>query len=128
MVLLQMKVVLSFVSTAIGERSVMTYGTTMMQPLCVDSWATPEKVSLAAVNNEIPAGAIHVPHGRRYSSVGALAVRSARFFYRGTGPIFLDDVECFGNETELLECSSVDELGQHDCAHTEDSGVICPGI
>ena len=61
--------------------------------------------------------------------IGALATRSA-FFGEGTGPIFLDEVACFGNETNLLACNEkllINELGQHNCAHDEDAGVICPG-
>ena len=49
------------------------------------------------------------------------------FFEQGEGPIFLDNVECFGNETEILHCISEDILGSHNCGHSEDSGVICPG-
>ncbi len=49
------------------------------------------------------------------------------FFSEGTGPIYLDNVECGGNETELIECASVDELAIHNCRHEEDAGVICPG-
>ena len=52
---------------------------------------------------------------------GAQAV-SAAFFGQGTGPIFLDEVGCFGNETNLLDCSAVT---QHNCAHSEDAGVRC---
>ena len=60
--------------------------------------------------------------------VGALVTRNA-FFGQGKGPIFLDRFSCRGNETHLLQCSSelLTELGQHNCAHTEDAGVICPG-
>ena len=59
--------------------------------------------------------------------VGALATTNA-FFGPGSGPIFLDKLSCVGNETQLLQCSNAIELGQHNCAHTEDAGIICPGI
>ena len=42
-------------------------------------------------------------------------------------PVFLDEVNCLGNETGLLECASVAALGDHDCSNFLDAGVICAG-
>ena len=50
---------------------------------------------------------------------GAQARRDA-FFGTGRGPIFLDDLNCTGNESDLFECVSI-----NDCGHSEDAGVIC---
>ena len=43
---------------------------------------------------------------------------------RGTGPILLDDVHCTGTETSLQQCAAND-IGNHNCDHTEDAGVRC---
>ena len=51
---------------------------------------------------------------------------SNAFFGPGTGPIFLDDVQCNSSASQLLECFSSPILS-HNCIHTEDAGVGCEG-
>lgn len=46
-------------------------------------------------------------------------------FGPGDGLIFLDDVNCQGDEPNLLQCRSRD-VGIHNCNPTEDAGVYCP--
>ena len=58
--------------------------------------------------------------------VGGRAYSNAQFG-AGTGPIFLDDVQCTSSSSQLLECSSSPIL-THTCQHSEDAGVGCEGM
>lgn len=51
---------------------------------------------------------------------------SGAHFGRGSGPIFLDDVNCTGTEMSIKECRGR-SVGEHDCDHAEDAGAICSG-
>jgi len=42
----------------------------------------------------------------------------------GNGAIWLDDVNCFGNESGLQDCRHSD-YGVNDCSHREDVGIVC---
>ena len=46
------------------------------------------------------------------------------YYGSGSGPVWLDDVSCTGNELSLAECSHSD-WGYNDCAHSEDVSIIC---
>ena len=48
-------------------------------------------------------------------------------FGPGVGPIYLDDVKCSGTESHILECSQLPLASIHNCAHSEDATVACPG-
>ena len=50
------------------------------------------------------------------------------FVVDGTGQIVLDDLQCTGNESRLIDCPH-NGLGNHNCDHSQDAGVRCiPGI
>ncbi|XP_033106180.1 deleted in malignant brain tumors 1 protein-like [Anneissia japonica] len=55
---------------------------------------------------------------------GARRIRTNAFFGQGTGPIYLDDVRCTGQETSITLCQHPG-IGIHNCYHTEDAGVEC---
>ena len=53
------------------------------------------------------------PHGAAYS--------------QGSGPIWMDDVNCQGGEVSLFTCTH-NELGVHNCDHGEDASVVCSDV
>ena len=52
---------------------------------------------------------------------------SQRLNHRMTGPIFLDNVNCIGNESRLAECQhdGINVIGS--CYRWTDVGIICRG-
>ncbi len=47
----------------------------------------------------------------------------------GTGPIFLERVDCSGSENSLLECVIFSpSIGLHSCDHTQDAYIRCNGM
>ncbi|XP_072300228.1 uncharacterized protein [Eucyclogobius newberryi] len=56
-----------------------------------------------------------------------LSAPSSARFGQGTGPIWMDDVECTGRETELSHCRHRG-FGSHNCNHGEDAGVVCEAL
>nr|XP_054765115.1 deleted in malignant brain tumors 1 protein-like [Lytechinus pictus] len=66
---------------------------------------------------------------RMLGFVGALEAPLDAQFGKGSGIIFLDEVQCNGTEIDLEHCDH-EGIGLHNCAHNEDASVICiqPGI
>ncbi|WAQ98419.1 AGRL3-like protein [Mya arenaria] len=50
----------------------------------------------------------------------------AGYFGKGSGPIWLDDLGCNGEESDISLCSfNENTYGKHDCEHYEDAGISC---
>uniref|UniRef100_A0A8C3JZ31 SRCR domain-containing protein n=1 Tax=Calidris pygmaea TaxID=425635 RepID=A0A8C3JZ31_9CHAR len=56
-----------------------------------------------------------------------LAAPGNAHFGLGSGNIFLDDVQCRGDEPSLQMCRH-NGWGVHNCRHMEDASVICAGM
>ena len=57
----------------------------------------------------------------------ALLAYHSSFFGMGTGPIWMDNVQCSGNEASISDCS-FKGWGITDCNHGNNAGVRCKGI
>ncbi|XP_067442114.1 scavenger receptor cysteine-rich domain-containing group B protein-like [Thunnus thynnus] len=54
----------------------------------------------------------------------ALSALQSATFGQGSGPIWLDDVSCSGNEPSITDCR-YQGFGVHNCGHGEHAGVVC---
>ena len=79
--------------------------------ICDDRWDSKDAAVVCRQLN-------YITNGEPFSIGSAL-------FGPGEGLIFLDNVECAGNESTLLNCRA-QELGNHNCNPSEDAGVFCP--
>ncbi|XP_016113110.1 galectin-3-binding protein A-like [Sinocyclocheilus grahami] len=61
---------------------------------------------------------------RQLGFPGAISVMAGGQYGEGSGPIWLDDMNCKGSESSLSECS-FKGWGVTDCSHKEDAGVVC---
>ncbi len=52
-----------------------------------------------------------------------LEVKSAAYFGQGSGTVWMNNLNCFGNESTLMSCSY--NASPNRCGHEKDAGVIC---
>ncbi|KAI4576278.1 hypothetical protein MJT46_002113 [Ovis ammon polii x Ovis aries] len=64
---------------------------------------------------------------RQLGCGGALNALQFAELGRGSGPIWLDELNCGGKESHVWRCPS-QGWGRHDCGHAEDAGIICSGF
>uniref|UniRef100_A0A1X7TS67 SRCR domain-containing protein n=1 Tax=Amphimedon queenslandica TaxID=400682 RepID=A0A1X7TS67_AMPQE len=77
--------------------------------VCDDSW---DNIDATVVCRQLGLGST----GTAFSSA---------YFGQGTGRIVMDDVGCFGSESNLIDCY---HTTNHNCDHYEDAGVRCSYI
>ena len=63
---------------------------------------------------------------RQLGFPGVVDVYKSARYGQGTGPIWLDVVDCSGYESSLLFCAHR-RMGDHNCGHSEDVSVQCRG-
>ena len=58
---------------------------------------------------------------------GALRAVTNAFYGRGNGTVWLDNVECTGTETDLVNCrhNSFGSVASNCLDHHNDAGVVC---
>uniref|UniRef100_UPI0009B37A5F deleted in malignant brain tumors 1 protein-like n=1 Tax=Monopterus albus TaxID=43700 RepID=UPI0009B37A5F len=54
----------------------------------------------------------------------AISAPTSAHFGKGTGPIWLDNVDCTGVESALTHCRH-HGFGENNCGHGEDASAIC---
>ena len=60
--------------------------------------------------------------------VGAIA-RSYSYFGRGNGTVLLNELQCNGEETNVVNCTHPGiAVVYSSCNHGTDAGVECPGL
>ena len=91
-----------------GEGRVEIYYNGTWGTVCDDNW---DKNDARVVCRQVGyLYAVSAPHSARFG--------------KGSGKIWLDDVQCQGNESFIVNCRRR-PLGEHNCGHSEDASVIC---
>ena len=100
-----------------GAQCVTTAGMTVMQPSFVNSLDSHDSVC----NNFNFRYYIVYNCILTVAQLDVIAYGGARYG-EGSGPVYLDNVNCFGNESRLTECTYTSST---TCPHSQDAGVQC---
>ena len=109
------KDVLNCAGMVSGEQCVITVGTTLKLVYFVGNLATLVSVSLIIL-------LVLIIMAITEFSLSDFVAYSGAFYGQGSGPVYLDNVNCFGNETRLTDCAST---AASSCPHSQDAGVQC---
>ena len=95
--------------------------------VCDDFWGAPDAQVACRQLGFSATGEHNKVCGYPSTSCNAGAVALTTGFTNGAGQIWLDNVQCVGTETRLIDCPHL-PLGTHNCGHIEDAGVRCQPI
>ena len=79
--------------------------------VCDDGW---DNIDAGVVCRQLGFGSLGLFYRRAY-------------FGRGSGPIWLDNIDCIGTESTLASCGHLGFGITRYCSHWEDAGVRCFG-
>ena len=134
------------VTVTAEDGTTRTYSVTVTRAGASDTEAA--EGDLRLVNGSSPhEGRVEVFHDERWGTVcddfwgpadAAVACRQLGYegpaqalrragFGEGEDPIWMDNVQCEGDEARLADCP-FKGWGVHNCKHREDAGVICAGL
>ncbi|XP_061211274.1 deleted in malignant brain tumors 1 protein-like, partial [Neopsephotus bourkii] len=114
--------------------------------VCAEAGSSPQQPLRLANGSNPCVGRVEVLHDHKWGTVcddawdlldaavvcrqlgcgEAVAAPTSARFGPGADPIWLDDVHCAGTEAALSQCQ-LPAWGEHNCAHSEDAGVVCSG-
>ena len=103
-----LKVIFDWWWTSLGKGRVEVYLNGVWGTVCDNNWDI----------NDATVVCQQLGHLTAVSSLGGA------YFGEGSGPIWYDNVDCVGSETNITQCSH-SGIEAHSCTHSQDAGVVC---